>query len=454
MTKQLAEFEKTSVPTKISYGIGAFGGNIVNILGAQFLLAYYTDTALIGVAAISTMLFLTSIFDGFTDILMGAVIDKTNTRWGKCRPWLLLSSPLMVLGIIFVYNVPLGIPETGRLMYAYISNAFLVCIAVTMNNISNTSLLARLTLNMNDRTTIVSVQGLFNNSAFIIGVMVVPIVSAIGWSGGSVVFGVLAGVLIMVCFLGTKEKVGVDAETGKLKHKEPPIRQAVSAVLKNKYFWVLLSMAVTTLIINASASSAVIYYVNVIIGDPGFMSVMIGVGQLPGLFMVILMPFIAPKISKRWFMALGCIIMIIGFFIISIANGNKIIALAGMAIRMFGLGPLFAGMFALIADIIDYGEWKTGMRTEGLMSAASSMGTKIGIGIGAGMTGWVLAVGGYVGGAMEQTASAKFAINFACGWLGCILSVVLLILILVLNVEKYMPQVREALEKKYGDEGK
>jgi len=86
-------FEKTSVPVKIWYGCGMFGGNVMNTLLATFLLAYYTDSALMGVAAVSTMFFLTRILDGVTDIIMGGIIDKTNTRFGKCRPWLFAAAP-------------------------------------------------------------------------------------------------------------------------------------------------------------------------------------------------------------------------------------------------------------------------------------------------------------------------------------------------------------------------
>jgi len=450
MAKQLTERDKTSIATKLCYGIGSFGVNEVNVLCSTFLLSYYTDTVHIGMAAISTMMFLVRIPDGITDLIMGAVVDKTDTRMGKCRPWLLLSAPLMAIGLILLFNVPGGFSEAGKLVYAYLTYIFLTCIVVTINGLSNASLLARLTLNMNDRTTIVTVQGLFTTaSQMIIGVSVVPVVAKVGWGAAATIFGLLAGALILVGFFGTKERVGVDAETGKLRHKEPPLKNAIAAVLRNKYFWILLFLSAITLVVNASTIAASIFYVNIIIGDPGFMSVLMGVGQVPGFLLLVLMPVIAPKISKRWFMALGCALAIIGFFVLSLANGSKSLVLAGSVLRTLGFGPIFAGVYAFVADVVDYGEWKTGLRTEGLMSATSSVGSKVGIGIGSALTGWVLAAGGYVGGESAQSASTRAAINFAFSWLGVILGAVLLLLILTLNVEKYMPQVRASLEQKY-----
>ncbi|MDR2476418.1 MAG: glycoside-pentoside-hexuronide (GPH):cation symporter [Treponema sp.] len=449
MARQLNEYDKTSISTKILYGAGIMGGNVVSVLLATFMLPYYTDTALMGMASVSTMLFLTRLPDGITDILMGGIVDKTNTRWGKCRPWLLAAAPLITIGIILVVNVPMGWSGTGKLVYAYITYTLLTCIAYTIFGIASTSLLARLTLDTNDRTAIVSVGGLFNNSTIIFGAVIVPAVMNIGWPRTSVILGLAAGLLILIMFLGVKEKVGIDADTGKLRHEEPRMKEAIPAVLKNKYFWLILFIGMVTILINASAIGSTIFYVNNIIGEPGFTAALMSVGQLPGLIMLILLPFAAPRISKRWFMVLGCAISIIGFFIQGIADGDKTIVLIGTIVRGIGFGPLFAGQIAFIADITDYGEWKTGLRTEGLMSATQSFGSKIGIGLGTGIAGWVIAAGGYAGGAAEQTEAAKSAINFAFGWLGCILSAVLLALIFAMNVEKYMPQVRAALEKKY-----
>ncbi|MDR0645176.1 MAG: glycoside-pentoside-hexuronide (GPH):cation symporter [Treponema sp.] len=448
-------FAKTPVPVKIWYGCGMFGGNVMNTLLATFLLSYYTDTALMGVAAVGTMFFLTRILDGVTDIIMGGIVDRTNTRFGKCRPWLFAAAPLMAVGIIAILHVPMGASDTWKLAYAYITYIFLNCIVFTMFGISNSALLARLTLNVNDRTTIVTIQGLFNNlSAIVFGSITVFIVQTVGWTGTSIIMGLIAGIFILIEALGTKEVVGIDAETGRLNVKEASMKKAVPIVLKNKYFYILVLIGVFTLLMNANAIGSSIFYVNNVIKDPAFMGVLMSIGGLPGLVMLIILPLVAPKIGKRYFMMIGCALLLVGFFICGIANGNKALVLIGTIIRSLGTGPLFACQNAFIADITDYGEWKYGIRTEGLISSSQSIGSKIGIGLGSGATGWALAVGGYIGGAAVQPASAMGAINFAFGWLGLIFSVCLLVFVLLMNVEKYLPEIKTALQTKYAAEGK
>jgi GPH family glycoside/pentoside/hexuronide:cation symporter len=179
------------------------------------------------------------------------------------------------------------------------------------------------------------------------------------------------------------------------------------------------------------------------------MATLMSIGQVPALVMIVIMPYFSKKFSKRKFMAAGAVILIVAFIVCGLANGNKNLALVGTILRSLGAGPIFAGVYAFIADVVDYGEWKSGVRTEGLISSAQSIGCKIGIGFGSGVTGWFLAFGGYDGAAAVQSASAISAIKFAFGWLGLIFSIFLLLVILALDVEKYLPEIRESLARKY-----
>ena len=174
------------------------------------------------------------------------------------------------------------------------------------------------------------------------------------------------------------------------------------------------------------------------------------IGQIPGLAILLFMPALSKKFGKRQFMLAGIVLMIIGFVVLGLADGNQSLVLAGTILRSIGISPIFAGIYAFIADITDYGEWKFGIRTEGLISSSQSVGSKIGIGLGSGLTGWILAAFGYNGAAEVQSAAAVSGIKFAFGRLGAILSVCLLVAVLLMDVEKYMPEIRTALEKKHG----
>ena len=125
--KKVNKTSSTKVPliNKVAYGIGTGGGNIFSQIAAAFLLQYYTDTALISAGSIATMFLVCRVFDGISDLIMGGVVDKTKTKWGKARPWLLISGPLSLLGIYLLMNVPLGMSEGAKLVYAYFTYIFI-----------------------------------------------------------------------------------------------------------------------------------------------------------------------------------------------------------------------------------------------------------------------------------------------------------------------------------------
>ena len=119
---------KVPVVNKTAYALGTGAGNIYNQIAAAFLLQYYTDSALIGAGAIATMFLVCRVFDGISDFVMGGIIDKTHSKLGKARPWLLLSAPLMLIGMFLLMNVPMGASDGGKLIYAYVTYIFMNCI--------------------------------------------------------------------------------------------------------------------------------------------------------------------------------------------------------------------------------------------------------------------------------------------------------------------------------------
>ncbi|MDD2979377.1 MAG: glycoside-pentoside-hexuronide (GPH):cation symporter [Hespellia sp.] len=444
--------QKTPMSVRLCYGSGAASSNVINTVLGSFLLAYYTDTALIGVAAISTMLLLARFLDAGTDVVMGCLVDRTNTRWGKARPWLFLAALLTPIGIILILNVPMGWSDSGKLIYAYLTYIFLNCIVCTIHGIAYPTLLARMTIDYKDRALTSAICSICNNiSGVVIGSVIPVLVSKLGWSKSSVILGILSGVLLLITVFGVKEKIGIDESTEKRNAQKVPMKVALPIVLKNKYFYIMMLIGIFMLILNANAISSMVYYCNEVIGDPMFMTKLMSIGQIPGILILFFMPIVSKKVGKHRFMLFGVLMCLVGFIILGLADGNRTMTLIGTILRSTGISPVIAGAFAYIADIADFGEWKSGIRTEGLISSAQSIGSKIGIGIGSAMTGGILAATGYVGGASKQSAEAIMGIKFTFGWLGAILSIFLLVCIILLDVEKYMPEVKVHLERKYAD---
>ncbi len=432
---------------KISYGCGAGGGNVMSTLLATFLTAYYTDTAGIAAAAVGTMFVICRLLDGITDLMMGGILDKTHTKIGKARPWLIISAPLMCIGIILILHVPEGWSGAMKLVYAYITYIFLNCVVYTIFGVAHSALLACMTRDFKDRNTTSTISSIINNLAgLVVGTAITAMQLNLGWFVTSIILGVIAGVLILIPGLFCTEMAETESAE---KKKDIPLKEQLPVALKNKYFWLSLLIGALILLVNANAIAAQIYYCNVVLGDPMFMTTLMSVGQLPGLIILFFMPSFVNRFSKRSFMTGGGILMTIGFVIIGLAGSNTTLLILGTILRSIGIGPMFAGIYAFVADAADYGEWKFGTRSEGIMASSQSIGSKIGIGFGSAMTAWILAAVGYVGtpGAVQSEAVVN-AIRFDYGWLGAILSVVLIIAVLFMDVEKYLPEIHESLGKK------
>ena len=430
--------KKVPLINKIAYALGTGGGNIFSQIAAAFLLQYYTDTALIGAGSIATMFLVCRVFDGISDLIMGGIVDKTNTKIGKARPWLILSGPLLLLGIVLLMHVPAGASEGVKLVYAYATYIFMAVIVYTIYGIANTAMLPLMTHDKDESTMLATFSAIGNNLiGLIAGSLITPLVLNLGWHWSSIILGTASCVLVLFSGLINKEEA---AEGGEIRRETVPMKEQVKAVLKNRYFFLLLLVGATTLIMNANAIGAQIYYCNLVLGNMGFMSTLMVAGQLPGLLILFLMPSIAKKWSKQAFLLIGSVLLILGFVITGLAGTNTSMIVAGTIIRSFGAGPLLSAVFALVPDVVEYGNWKFGVRSEGLISSAQSIGSKIGIGLGSALTGWILAGVGYYPTAAAQTQSVINAIKFDYTWLGAIISVVILIIVLMLNVEKYAPE--------------
>lgn len=442
--------EKISWKEKIGYGIGSGGGNIITQVLGAFLTAYYTDSVGIAVAAIGTMMMLTRLLDGITDILMGGIIDKTKSRFGKSRIWLLISAPMICVGLILTFHVPGSMSSGAKLVYAYLTYIFLNCISFTAYMISHTSLLSRMTLDGHERQIMTSINQIINNVVqLVIAGFTVYFVNKSSWETVSVVYGLITALMILICFMTTREHLDMDENTEELHLKSVPLKKAIPALLKNKYFYLVAALFIIILGIAACHGSITYYYCNVILGDPGMMAALSMALTIPVIVINFFVPAITQKIGGHKTLIISAILFLAGFLIMSVGNSANA-AIIGTVFYGFGNGIVFACGFALSAQVVDYGEWKFNVRSEGLVNSCVSFGQKVGLGLGAALGSWILAAGGYIGTASSQTDSAKSAIVFAFGWFGVILAALLMVVSIFLNLDDYSDQIRTELEARHG----
>ncbi|MGM9537657.1 MAG: MFS transporter [Candidatus Onthomonas sp.] len=434
---------------KLCYSFGDCGGQIYVALCTYFLTGYYTDTVGIAAAAVGTMMVVARIFDGTSDLLMGALVDKTKSKYGKARPWILWTAPMMALALIALFSVPASMSETGKLVYAYITYILLNCIIYTANGIAYNSLLARMTFNVQDRCSCTSIR-------FVLGTIVTLIVNAItsnlvtvmGWTGLVVVYAIVQMILLLICFFGCKEHIG-ETDEGEVEVEKVPLKIALPALTKNKYFFLQALMMVFLYINIMSVGSMTYYFCNTVLGSLAAMTVLTMAYNVPTIIGSFINPYLVAKMGKRKVLIACFILSMVGRAIVGAGGTSIPIVLVGAAIHGLALGPIYSDVFAMTPDIVDYGEWKTGIRSEGLITCCVSFGMKVGIGVGGAVATWVLTFGGYDGTAAAQTASAISAIQFGFGYLSVILSAVCLVIILLMNLDKDIHQIQSDLTAKH-----
>ena len=440
--------QKVPLWRKTLYGLGTGGGNVYSQIGAAFLLSYYTDTAMMGAAAIGTMFVVCRVFDGVSDLVMGGIVDKTHTKWGKARPWLFISGFLTAIGIILLMHVPTGWGDGAKLVYCYLTYIFMTVIVYTIFGIANTAMLPLMTRDPDDSTMLATFSAVGNSIiGLIAGSAITPLVTYFGWHWASIFLGVVAGVCIIASAIVNVELPPENAPAGPqgggaAAAAEPSMKEQLPAVLKNKYFWLLLLIGVFSLLMNANAIAAQTYFATYVLGNAMYMSLLITAGQAPGIIILFLMPIISKKFSKRGYLLMGAVLLIIGFVICGLAGSNLTMVTVGVVIRSLGAGPLLSAVFALVPDVVEYGNWKFGIRSEGLISSAQSIGSKIGMGFGSAMAAWVLAAVGYDATLETQAASVVSAIQFDYTWVGAIFGVIIFIFVWLTDVEKKTAKIR------------
>ena len=434
----------------MGYGSGDLAGNVVYAFLSSFVMLYLTNTVGLNPGIIGTLIMVSKLFDGISDMFFGTMIDKTKSKLGKARPWILISAPVICIGLILTFNVPESLSSSAKLIYAYITYVFLNCIAFTAYMISHTALLSRVTLDVNDRQSMTSINQIVNNIVqLIVTGFTIKFVTAAGWRSVSIVYGLLTALMLLICFWGVREHLDMDAETEEVKVETVPLKEAVPAILKNKYFYLVAALFILVLSIASGNGSMTVYYCGNILKDMNMMTPLSMALTLPVIIGNCFVPAIVKKMGHQKTLILSSILMLAGFLIVAINPYSGTLAIVGTVVRGFGNGAIFACGFALSAQVVDYGEWKFNVRSEGLVNSCVSFGQKVGLGLGAAIASWIIAAGGYVGTAKVQTASANSAIIFAYVWFGVILAALLLVVSLLLNIDKYEGQIKKDLEQRH-----
>lgn len=422
---------KIGLSEKIGYGLGDMSSSMFWKLFGAYLMLFYTDVFGISAAVVGTMFAVTRVWDSFFDPVVGAFADRTSSRWGRFRPYLLfLAVPFGLIGVITFLTPPFD--NTGKIIYAYVTYALMMMVYSAIN-VPYASLLGVMSPDPSHRNTLATYRMTFAYlGSFIALLLFMPLVNAFGggnvsgpthlwftapqfgWFMAVVVIAAICVVLFLACFALTKERVEP------IKHEKTSLKTDFRDLVHNKPWWILLGAGVSSLVFNSIRDGATVYYFKYyvdetavgnisILGLPFVLSgIYLGVGQAANIVGVILAAPVSNRIGKRntfiSSMALATVFSVIFFWL----NKDQLYLIFVFQVLIsICAGSIFPLLWSMYADCADYSELRTGNRATGLIFSSSSMSQKFGWAFGSAITGWMLAQFGFKANAVQSAETIQ-----------------------------------------------
>lgn len=425
---------------KIGYGFGDMASSMFWKIFGMYLLFFYTDVFGLAPAAVGTMFLITRIWDSFLDPIIGVIADRTESRWGKFRPYLLyVALPFGIIGVL-TFTTP-DLSAGGKLVYAYVTYTLMMMIYSAIN-VPYASLLGVMSPNPKDRTTLSSYRMFFAYLGSFIALMLIePLVEFFSksntlqqsWQYSVTIIAAMCVILFIGCFAWTKERVKPIHEE---KHS---LKEDLLDLCKNRPWWILLGAGIAALIFNSIRDGATIYYFKYYILETDsfqiaswgvtitWTSLYLMLGQASNMLGVALAAPVANHIGKKNTYILAMLIAtVLSIIFYWLTPGQLVLIFVFQALISTCAGIIFPLLWSMYADIADYSELKCGRRATGLIFSSSSMSQKLGWTLGGALTGWLLGYFGFQANMIqEETAitGIKMMLSFLPA-IGTVLSIV------------------------------
>ena len=429
------------------------------VVAGTYLNVFYTDvlkvSGLWGGLFLTIMPIISKIIDAVTNIFMGQIVDRTRTKQGKARPWILLSAPLIAISGILLYIVP-DASDTVKMLWITLSYNLYFAFSFTIYNMSHSLMVPLSTRNTKQRDGL----ALFNNMGtnMLPGALVYMLfpMLALPWMGVDQsrwltvmsIFSIVSIPAVLLEYYFTKERITEDSLIGANESNTKSFREQMAACVKNRYWIIYVVFFFVWQMYNVWMSASLVYYCNWVLGtyNDGFTQTIINaVGQAPlGLGVFLLWP-VAKKLGKRKTMLYGMLMSVIGALIGWFQPHNMGVVLISLVVRSFGLLPTYL-MAAMLAEALDHIEWKSGFRCDGFSASIISISATVAMGVGTGLYNLGLGAFGYQAPAADGSwvAQSEFLQNyFVFGYFGVPMIAYLIVfgLMFFFDVEKYVPEM-------------
>lgn len=440
---------KLSLKEKYSYGVGDFASNLIWTVLGSFLLYFYTDVALIPVAATGTIMLVSRILDAFIDPVIGAFIDRTNSKWGRTKPYILFGIIPLIVFYILSFTTING-SDTAKVIYAYFT-FIIVGLLFSVVNIGYSALMPMMTRDPHEKTQLSSIRmGGMAIGNILVTAATMPLVNTLGkgdqqqgflWT--TILFSVIGIIAFMFILKNCKERY---IEVNPVTKDRLSLIYTYKSAFRNGP-WVSVLIFTLFMFIKIGAVVAItIYFCLQVLKNPAMISLLLPMLYVGMLIAAAITPAFIKKFGYRKGNIIALCLYILCLLIMPFFEGNQVIF-----VGIFLIANVFGGITApsaigMTADSVDYNEWKFGIRSEGTLFAGNSFGTKVGMAIGGALIGYILAITGYD--PKQVTASAISSIHFLFYFIPILCSILQIASIAFYKLDKMHPQIISELNNR------
>lgn len=438
----------------VGYGSGDIAGNVVYALLTSFVMIYLTNSVGLNPGIVGTLIGVSKVFDGITDVFFGSLIDKTKTRMGKARPWMLWGYVGCAVTLVAIFAIPTEMGEFAQYAWFFIAYTLLNAVFYTANNIAYSTLTALVTKNSKERVQMGSYRFIFafSTSLFIQSVTVSAVDAfgggAQGWRSVTIIYAIIGLIVNTISVFSLKELSEEELRESEGEEKEEEkytLIQAAKLLIGNKYYIMICAVYILQQIYTAMIGIG-IFYMTYILKNENLFGVFAWAINIPLIIALVFTPQLVEKFRGMYKLNLfGYIIATVSRLGVVVAGylGSVPLMLLFTAIAALGQGPWQGDMNAVIASCSEYTYLTKKKRVDGTMFSCTSLGIKLGGGLGTAITGWLLAMSGFNGEILVQPPSCINMLQIMYLWLPFVLDLVITFILSALKVEVANEKLRE-----------
>lgn len=454
----LNEFAAISLKEKVAYFVGECGScGMFYYLTITLSTYFFTDVMHLSATTLGAIIIASRIFDGVSDLIVGSLVDRTHTRWGKARPWVLLSTLPYALAMVLLYCLPATWTTAHQVAYVVITYNLAVTICYTVENIPWGSLPALMTRDKVQRSQMHSIRMLASPLGSAIGVSTaMPLISAMGGRQQDwitvmsilAVVGILCNIFAVVVI---KERVVSQPEEAAQNKKNN--RKDIPSAVHNPYWWVAILITLVWNTFSVATATLTPYYTKYFLLNAQITTAINNAQTITMALSAFSCYWLTKKLEKSTILKGTMVISLAGQLLLISNALNLTVILVGTVLRSVGFGCMGACMFAMATDAIEYGHWFTGHRAESTTYSAVGIGNKLGVLFGSGILTILLGAAGYDGTLAVQSASAMAMIRFLYLWTPVVLAVVTIVIMCCYRLDKRYDTVVSDLQRGLFREG-